>query len=177
MENTNNKNDILKPAIILFAIAVIVVAILSVINIFTAPIIENASDKAVFGASFEVLPDADSFEIVEGINREINGVTIKHVYKAKNGTGSTATVTVKGYGTPMDIVVGVDSSGTITGVKVLDNNETQGIGSKVVDPKNTLKFVGKKDDNAVDVIAEATITSTAVNNAVKVAYDTLTAIK
>ena len=176
MENTANKQTDAKtnPVVVIGAIIVAVIVLLFVMNlILGAKILENSG--ASFDDAFEVLSGADSFTKMDVATAEVDGVTIKSLVEAENGAGKVATVTVKGYGDPMDIVVGVAGDGTISGVKVLENTETQGIGSKAVDAEHTSLYIGKSGDTAVEAVAGATISSDAVNNAVKVAYDTLTA--
>ena len=93
------------------------------------------------------------------------------------------------YGGQTTLIVGVSTDGTITGVKVLENKDTPGLGANAASPtyyvdkatKTTFpgQFAGKKlTDGFVvkkDVIAitSATITSRAITNLVQAASDAL----
>lgn len=86
-------------------------------------------------------------------------------------------VSKKGYGGDIVLYVGVDNDRTVTGVSILELSETPGLGMeapKVLIPqfagKNVEGFVytktGAVADNEVDAITSATITTSAVVNAV-----------
>jgi electron transport complex protein RnfG len=87
----------------------------------------------------------------------------------------------QGYGGPLDLLIGIDSNGRLLGVKVLQHNETPGLGARIAEPSNPLMlgFADKdrtttpdaawalhKDLGQFDQVAGATITSRAVVNAV-----------
>ena len=59
----------LKPTIVLSAICVVIVALLAVVNLFTAPIIEAQKNAAANAALLEVFPNGEGFEEVKtGLN-------------------------------------------------------------------------------------------------------------
>ncbi|CAI8752776.1 MULTISPECIES: RnfABCDGE type electron transport complex subunit G [Pseudomonas] len=83
----------------------------------------------------------------------------------------------QGYGGPLDLLIAIDDSGRLIGVKVLQQQETPGLGGKLVEPGNTWLqgFVGssrhtiadtawalKRDSGQFDQLAGATVTSRAV---------------
>ena len=84
-------------------------------------------------------------------------------------------MTVTGFGGPIEVTVGVDTHGTVTGLSVGGSSfaETAGLGAKAKEPAFTDQFVGKtapltlKVD--VDAISGATITSRAVTDGVNTA--------
>ena len=90
----NNWNRIWKPIVVLSLICVVVTGALAATNEVTAPIIEEATIAAENAARAEVLPEADSFSPVEGI--AVEGVSA--VYTADNGAGAAITASAKGYG-------------------------------------------------------------------------------
>ena len=108
---------------------------------------------------------------------------LKNVYVAygKEGyIGATFEVTSTGYGGEMVIMVGINADGTIAGVNVVSNGETQGIGSKAMQKSFLELYIGKDSakainvsenaiNNDVEVISGATISSKAVNAGVDVA--------
>lgn len=85
----------------------------------------------------------------------------------------------KGYGGEIDVLVGIKSDGELGGVKVLSQSETPGLGAKVEEENfigqyrdmpiaDSLKVVkgSKSNDNEVEAITGATISSNAVTKAV-----------
>ena len=91
-----------------------------------------------------------------------------------------------GYGGDIDLLIGIDANGTVTGVRVTAHHETPGLGDYIDRAKSAWidQFVGKsllapepkhwkvaKDGGAFDARAGATITPRAVVKAVKSALD------
>ena len=90
-------------------------------------------------------------------------------------------VTNKGYGGDINLIIGINAAGTITGVKVVEHSETAGLGSKVAEedflsqfkgitPQSNLKIVLNKangKDEEIVAVSGATILSKAVMAAVQ----------
>ena len=82
-----------------------------------------------------------------------------------------------GYSGNIDIMVGVEPSGTVVGVEILNHNETPGLGDKITLPEFKGIFAGKnlenadwrvkKDGGEFDQITGATISPRAVVGAVR----------
>ena len=102
----------------------------------------------------------------------------------RNGTISAVAIktsTNKGFGGRMDLIVGFFLDGTISGYKVINANETPGLGSKVDEPRFKEQFSGirpqknlfkvKQDGGEIDAVTAATISSGAVIDAIQKAYD------
>ena len=173
-----NREDIIKPVGVLLAICIIIPLALSVTNKVTAKKIaelEAANSKK----NMQSLIDADNFEECE--NGEIT------YYAAING-GKTAayifTESSKGYGGDVSVMTAIKPDGTVAGVAILDvSGETPGLGqnaakesffSQYIGLKNgvsVLKNGAKAENNEVDAVTGATITSTAVTRAVNKALD------
>ena len=83
----------------------------------------------------------------------------------------------QGYGGALDLLIAIDDGGRLIGVKVLQQQETPGLGGKLSEPGNTWLqgFVGssrqntpdaawalKRDSGQFDQLAAATVTSRAV---------------
>lgn len=82
----------------------------------------------------------------------------------------------KGYKGPVWVDVAFDTEGTILSLSVGNEKfqETEGVGTQVKDEAFTAQFIGKKAPVAmedIDTITGATVSSTAVVNAVNKAYD------
>ena len=179
-----NREDIIKPVGVLLAICIIIPLALSVTNKVTVKKIaelEAANSKK----NMQRLIDADNFEECE--NGEIT------YYAAING-GKTAayifTESSKGYGGDVSVMTAIKPDGTVAGVAILDvSGETPGLGlnaakesffSQYIGLKkgvSVLKNVAKAENNEVDAVTGATITSTAVTRAVNKALDDFEKVK
>ncbi len=136
---------------------------------------EDGSQRAVLGA-------AESFTPVEvGADSGID-----NCYEGKAGgqtVGYVAQATVKGYGGPVEVIVGMDLSGALTGISVggAAFNETPGLGAKVQEPAFTDQFAGLKTPvgegaSAIDAISGATISTNAVVSGVNQCADFMKAL-
>ena len=174
----NNWNRMFKPIVVLGLICVIVTGALAATNSVTAPIIEEATRLAQEQARAELLPEAAGFEKVEGIAVE----NVSDVYTATNGAGCVITSTSKGYGGTMTVMVAYTPDGTIKQIKVTEQGETQGIGSKVAgDASFWERYAGLEAkplvlDQDVDRLSGATISSKALIRAVNSAIEAYNAI-
>ncbi len=122
----------------------------------------------------EVLPQALRFEKAMCGEFEF--------YKGYRGgklVGFVAKGAAKGYGGEVKVLVGVDNSFRVTGVRVLEHKETPGLGSKATEPSFLRQFEKlkvddlklRKDGGKIDAITGATITSRAVTEATKEAVE------
>ena len=159
---------------VLCAICVVVTAALAATNQATAPVIAAATAEAQRQARMELLPDADNFTEVTGIQVE----NVSAVYTADNGAGVVITSTAKGYGGTMTVMTAFTPDGTIRQLKVTDNKETKGIGSNVASSASYWeKYAGLSAEKAlvlktdVDAYSGATISSKALNAAVNSAIE------
>ena len=179
-----NREDIIKPVGVLLAICIIIPLALSVTNKVTAKKIaelEAANSKK----NMLSLIDADNFEECE--NGEIT------YYAAING-GETAayifTESSKGYGGDVSVMTAIKPDGTVAGVAILDvSGETPGLGQNAAKESFFSQYIGlkkgvsvlkngaKAENNEVDAVTGATITSTAVTRAVNKALDDFEKVK
>lgn len=150
--------------------------LLGLTNEITASQIKEQAVIATNAARRAVLPAAEEFE-----EQDLEeGAAVDNCYLGLAGgrqVGYTSQITVKGYGGEIEITVGMDDSGTITGISVGGANfsETVGLGSKTKDPAFTGQFQGLTPPAAigenVDAITSATISSGAVVSGVNKAAD------
>ena len=108
---------------------------------------------------------------------------------SKNGlNGTVVEASAKGYGGPINLLVGIDKDGKVIDVAVVSHLETPGLGAKIEEKKFIGQFKGKgvsemvlkKDsgnNDGIDAIAAATISSRAVTKAVKEAFETYAEVK
>lgn len=137
----------------------------------------------------EILPIADSFEVMEDV--KLPEVTsIKEVNKGLKGSeviGYALRVTPKGFGGLLDIMVGITADGKIGGIKILSHGETPGLGANVTNIGFYGQYMNKgtetklevvktapSKDNQIEAITGATITSRGVTNGVNEAIDFFT---
>ncbi|MEG1687147.1 MAG: FMN-binding protein [Angelakisella sp.] len=155
------------PAAVLTIICVVVSAALVLTYDTTKPIIEATKIAAADKARAVVLAGAKDFAL-----QSVNVEDVVEVYKAGNDVGYVITAKSKGYGGDMYVMVGIKNDGTIDSVKLMDNNETPGQGSKTGEEKYTNQYKGKtgNDVDAVEAISGATVSSFAFRNAVKQAF-------
>ena len=163
---------------------------LGLVHEITLNPIAQAQEKAKKEAWQAVFPDAKLDEFKEtdvdqkaakqaisdlGVNATIDEVC------TVGDTGYVITTTDKdGYGGDIQVSVGIQSDGTVTGVSFLSLSETAGLGMKAKEPsfyeqyvgKNPTKFAVSKDGGdgeQIDALSGATITSRAVTGAVNAA--------
>lgn len=128
----------------------------------------------------EILPIADS---IKDMTIEINEEeAVKEVYEAVKGNelvGYILKVNSKGFHGPIDFVIAISKEDKISGVKVLSHSETPGLGAKISEDKFTSRFKDKpankyleiikispSNDNQVEAVSGATVSSTASGKAV-----------
>ena len=178
MLNKGEKIEIVKVGIILFLITAISAGLLAIVNAKTSPIIaQNESAKQQMAMSV-VLPGAKSFG-TENLKTDDMDKTITAVYKADGDEGYVVMALPKGYGGEISLVVGVTNEGTVSGVNVVSQSETAGLGAKCTNSDFTNQFEGKTENigvsktggtgNTITAISSATITSKAVTSGVNAA--------
>ena len=175
----NNWNRMFKPIVVLCVICIVITGALAATNSATAPVIAEATRLAQEQARTELLPEADDFTPVAGIDVE----NVTDVYAAKNGTGYVITSTSKGYGGTITVMSAFTPDGKIKQIKVTEAQETPGFGSKVTaTPSYWERYMDQDAGKALvlnqDVDAEtgATISSKALLRAVNSAIEAYNAI-
>ncbi len=164
----NMFKDFVLPPLVLTIICIVVSAALVATESITTPIIEEQQKAAADAARAVVLPGASGFELLSVTDMPEGGVD---AYKATDGSGYVITAQAKGYGGQLKVMVGIDSNGLIAGTQVLENNETQGLGSRVSDASFMNQYVGKDSTlEGIETIGGVTISSNAFNKAVQNAY-------
>lgn len=175
----SNWNKIFKPIVVLVIICIVITGALAATNSVTAPIIDEATRVAQQKARTELLPEAEDFEPVTGVEVE----NVSDIYASTNDVGVIITSSAKGYGGDVVVMTAFNPDGTIKQIKVTEQAETKGIGSKVVaTPPYWENYMGLDASDAlvlnedVDAVTSATISSTALINAVNSAIEAYNAI-
>lgn len=171
--------DIIIPAVALLAICFVAAVLLALTNNVTkGKIAQNAIDTENSSRQL-VLSQASNFSDAESYG-ETNITYCKGTDKNGELVGYIFTSAAKGYGGDVKVMIGLDLKGEIIGFEILDcSNETPGLGQNSKKPEFKERFIGKsgeltvnKNSNEgqnVQAITAATITSTAVVNAVNAA--------
>ena len=171
----------------------IVAGLLGLVNSVTeGPIAEKNKTKTA-AAIQEVLPEMEGspgvVELTEDMTAAASGAgaTVTEAYEAQAG-GSVIGYALKSVASGsqgnIEMMVGVDADGVVTGVSIVKNSETSGIGSKVMTNQPTAKGVGVLDQfqgksaaadgtltvgKNVDAISGATVSSKGVTAGVNAA--------
>ena len=158
-------NRFLHYGAVLLIIAGLAAGLLASANNATAPQIAKINAEIVNKARKEVLPVAASFDESKAVEAE--GLQFIPGLDA-NGTetGYVVTVTTPGYAGPIVFVLGLDNEAKVTGVKVTNQQETPGLGSKIGGADWQKHWIGAGSnyafDKSVDAFAGATISPQAV---------------
>ncbi|MDO5593498.1 MAG: FMN-binding protein [Eubacteriales bacterium] len=169
----SKKLGVIKSIAILVIICLVTSGALAVVNSYTAPVIQAASEERENQARQSVMPDATDFEQLD-VKDLPDGVV--SVYQGKDSSGKTAgyvfTVEGKGFGGTISVMCAIDNDGTILNCSTLDvSGETATLGGKTANPEYTDQYQGKdKSLDGVNAISGATITSTAYRGCVEKAF-------
>jgi len=164
---------------VLFTITLVAGLMLAFTNGMTLPVITEQSAKAAESSRAAVLPAAESFEAME----IAEGAAVDWCFAGVSGgevVGHVAQATVAGFNGEIEVILGMDNEGVITGVSVGGANfsETAGLGEKTRGEEFRGQYIGKvaplrvikagqaAAEDTVDSVTAATISSNAVNGAV-----------
>ena len=173
--------DIFVPTISLFIICLVVSFLLAGTNELTKEPIAQLQAQKADEAKMQVCPGAVSFD-----GQEQTDVPVEF-YRGFDEDGNLVGYAIpashKGYGGEIEIMVGINVEGEITGVNILSINETPGLGMNAAKGEFRNQFLGElprngftaKSDDAskqkIDALTGATITSEAVSQAVNKAIN------
>ena len=186
-----NLKYILKIALPLLLICTVTVAVLAVVNSLTAPkIAEHAAENlnnsmnTFFGEGCQAteLP-LDGYDLTTGFTVG----SVKKIYKVSVGgedAGYCFDVTGKGaYKNTVEMLIAVNSDGTIRGISTVNSNETPAKAASVLcESYYRENYIGRtasniEPDRDVSFVSGSTRTSTALNNAVRTALLAFDAVK
>lgn len=176
-------NQVFRPVVVLCVICAVITGALAATNAATTKVIAEATAAAQNAARNELLPEAEgAFTKVEGVKVD----NVSDVYAADNGAGWVITSSAKGYSSTITVMVSITPDSAIKQIKVTEQGETQGVGSRVVDtPSYWERYQGQpasgqlkvnKDGGTIDAENGATISSRALARAVSSAIEAYNAI-
>ena len=146
----------------------------------TADANELKAISDVFGGEFDNNPFLEK-TIITGLNQKDQFV-LYPIRRQGNITGvAIKTYSNKGFGGKLELIVGFTIDGRISSYKVISSHETPGLGSKISGMRFLEQFKGiypgasdfkvKQDGGNIDAVTAATISSRAVIEAIKKAYE------
>ena len=173
----NNTRRRLPAYLVLMIITLIAGLVLGGVYALTRDPIAAREAEDAENAHRKVLPIAVSFESMEapeGLSSLYAGLDAEG-----NTVGYAAQKTARGYGGEIEVTLGTDIYGNITGISVGGKNfsETAGLGARSKDEAFTSQFAGKtaplsvakgndeRNAHTIDAITSATITSKSVTGA------------
>ncbi len=182
-------SSISKNSLLLAAFALVTTALLATTAYFTHDTIAKSEREAQQKALFEIVPLSrhdndllqDTLSVPESAWAGLGLKSGGDIYIARHRDETVAviipTVARDGYSGDIRLIVGVNSDGSIAGVRVLDHHETPGLGDKIELKKSSwilnfnhksaqsptiAQWKVKKDGGDFDQFAGATITPRAV---------------
>jgi electron transport complex protein RnfG len=179
--------NMLKLGFVLACFATAACVGLALVYTGTEVIIAQRSQADLEAALKDLFPDADGFADITGdISSPQNTITFGSQYAIRQGDallGAAVQASGPSYGGPITVLVGIGIDGKISGVKILDHQDTPGLGANAasagyfVDKAAKLTFYGQfagkpvtdpfEPKGDVAAVTASTITSRAVSSLVK----------
>ena len=160
---------IVKLTVTLLGTCLIVALLLGLVNGVTAGPIAEINQQKTEAAMLAVVSDPDNTTFSDALELSGDmtaaataaGGTLNEMYEVQvNGeaAGYAVKVTASGSQGSIEMMVGVDAEGAVTGVSVVNHSETSGIGTKVVGNEPTASGVGVLDQFIGKSAADGTLT-------------------
>ena len=175
--------EIIVPTAVLTVICLVVTLALSSTNMLTASKIEALAEKTQNEAMAKLI-NADEFNTKTAV---LDDSEIEYNVAVKGGetVGLIFVTEENGYGGSVSVMTAVNTDGTVAAVEILDaSNETPGLGQNVTKESFYNQFSGlngdivaakggtaNTDNNEINAVTGASISSRAVTNAVNTALD------
>lgn len=162
-------NKRIKELLVLLSTLILAVVLLTVLNIFTSPLIEKNNQGAELEPLYRVMEDAKGFEKIDSIALPD---TVKGLWKETSGKGYVVrSATNKGFtGNYIELTFAFTVDGYISGINIDSYPETREVGEEY-----PLSFIGADSTlSTVDLVASVTYSSLAIKNACSDAFNLLT---
>ncbi len=190
-----------KPVIVLAVITLLAGGGLSGVYTMTKDTIDEQKAAAAAASYRVVVPGAETFEKSDAVAAKLEELAgqvygssfgrcyINEAFEGKDASGNTvgyvaSVTTADGNDANITLAVGVNADGVVNGISFTELNETPGMGMRCGDPEFTDYFLNKdvaqfklikgggaSGDDEIDAITGATVTSSAVVNAVNAGLD------
>ena len=196
-KDKKDKESIGKVVFAIFVICIISGLLLGAVYKITKAPIDEAAQREREASYNVVFPEAASYEVIENVSMDDVNLKISEMGHSgsevdellyaldenKNIMGYVFIITnSEGYSGDIQMAVGVDKDGTVTGLSMLAISETKGLGMEAKDdPSFAEQYIGKNvesfevikqgepEENQILAISGATITTNAITNAVNAA--------
>ncbi len=166
------KTEIFTGITVMFTVALLSGYLLAQVFKITRVQIEKQKKIEAERLNKEMFPEGVNF-----VETEQQGLSYISVLDAKkNQIGMIFEISRSGYGGPIVIKVGIDNNLQVKGVRILEHNETPGLGAKITDNKFLNQFIGKTgnelslrkyhSEGTIDAVTGATISSKAVTEGI-----------
>ena len=182
------ESSLLNMVLVLTLVAVIMGAVLALVNNVTSgPISEQKAKTLADGIKTVMVSDDIVVAQTDTVTQQQQGKELTYIiYNVRDtkGTdlGAAVESTTMGFGGDLKVLVGFDAEGTILGYTLLEHQETPGLGAKadqwfqkgqkgdIIGKSPQEPLTVSKDGGQVDAITASTITSRAFLLAVNNAY-------
>ncbi len=165
-----DKNSSLYKTILLGVVCAAAGLLLSLVNSVTEPVIKENEIASIKASLQEIYPDESNFADVTNdyISQDETGL-IDGIYQAGD-QGYIFTLHNTGYDAGgFKFMIGFNTDGQISGYKGLESNETSGKGSKAFEADYIGQVTSLTSSDAMPLISGATVTTSAVGEAVTAA--------
>lgn len=159
-------NETMKLGITLMTVTLIASIALALTNQYTAPQIEMQKELAIKESLNKVI-SADSFQEKDGYYDAYD----------KDGKlmGRVLKIEAPGYSSIINVLAGINLENKITGIDIISQQETPGLGANIKKESFLQQFIGKteegvkirKDGGEIDAVTGATISSRAIADGVR----------
>ena len=154
------------PMVLLTIVVAVCVSLLTYVDSITRDKIQAQEDEAIRTMLTEMFPEMSRYEFQDDIYT---------VFSDGSQLGYAFLAVGKGYGGDINILVGLEDETTVKGIKIVSQEETPGLGTRITEPFFTDQFVGiditdialSRDGGQIDAITSSTISSSAVVEAVR----------
>ena len=168
--------DILKSGLVLLIVTAVAGMCLGFVYELTREPIQYQLELALYESMGAVLPQADTYYEVEDFEPTSALFNLTRGEAGGSVVGYIIGASRSGYSGRIDVLVGLDTEGTIQGINILNHSETPGLGANATRPDFTDQFKGNYErvsttratpsQNEIVVITASTITTDAIVQAV-----------
>ena len=164
MTETSKKGNYIGQAWLVILLALLYGGALAGVQTTLGPIIEENKRNETYDVIPQLVEGADKAKTVEVVVTGTNGKPTR-AYRANTTDGRhcgwVLPGTGLGFADRIDLLIGLDPElATITGIYVLDQKETPGLGNYITEDDFRKQFVGKRTDQDVTVVKTDPATDT-----------------
>lgn len=154
-ENKNQSTNYIAQAWLVLLLSFVFGAALSGVQVGLSPMIEKNKMKETFSQIPLLVPGSET-----GEQAEIAGMTVYRAMSSSGQVGWVIPTKGQGFADKLEILIGLDASAEkITGLYVLDQKETPGLGNKIVEETWRSQYKDKSTSDPIEVIKNGTPTA------------------